>query len=79
MNRPTRGDDTPDEFPPGYDEVKVSIADPVDERPGNEDDDGMRHFCVIPPDGDDYCGGCNQPWPCDRSVRLTATELPRRE
>lgn len=75
--------DTPDEeMPPGYDEVSVEIDDPTDERPGNEDDDGVRHFCVIPPGAlgrpqDEFCGGCGNPWPCDDAQRLMALELPQ--
>jgi hypothetical protein len=76
MNQSNRPDDLAEEFPPGYDEVRVEIADPLDERPGNEDDDGVRHFCVILPSGEENCGGCGEPWACAKAQRLQVLQFP---
>jgi len=70
------GEDPTPEFPPGYDEVKVPIEDPTDDAPVNVDDDGTAHYCVIPPRGDDYCGGCGNPWPCDKARHLLVLPMP---
>lgn len=72
------GQDIAPEILPGYDEVKVPIADVTDEPASNVDGNGVAHFCVIPPQGEDFCGGCQGPWPCPDAVRLMAVELPQR-
>jgi hypothetical protein len=67
-------------MPDGYDQVHIPIADPLKERAGNQDDQGIHHFAVIPPgapDGsEDFCGGCGQSWPCDKATHLVAAEMP---
>lgn len=71
------------EMPAGYDqphpptdaelaETKAALAEPA----ANVDDKGTAHFCVIPPDRDEYCGGCGQSWPCDDAVRLLVLNPP---
>ena len=40
------------------------------ERPSNVDSLGRAHFAIIYPDGQERCGGCNNPWPCDDAVHL---------
>jgi len=76
MKRKPPPQDTPEEFPPGYDEVSIPIADPLDEPAANLGDDGRHHFCVIPADlkQDDYCGGCGDPWPCDQATHLIVVQ-----
>lgn len=63
-------------MPDGYDQVVVPIDDPTDEKPANEDDDGVRHWCVIMPDGSEHCGGCERDWPCEKAVHLLVLEMP---
>lgn len=67
----------PGDHPAAGSYLDVAPLEPVLTEPAtNVDDAGTAHFCVIPPRGEDFCGGCGNLWPCDKARRLDAVEAP---